>query len=554
MKLIERILRQIHIENRVRKVRLISVRKKIVLYAVLLTLSLNLILPPKESIAADSNVKVTLPKFPIKLNGNKVENQYREYPLLVYKDITYFPMTWYDSRLLGLRTEWTQNDGLKIVKGNVTSSFVPDRTSHTNSSSYKATVPTFEITINGGTVDNSKEEYPLLNYKDVIYFPLTWKFAHVEFGWDYVWSDSEGLSITSNNPQVKAVNLPKSAGDNDVAVFKEYYYFTETVENTNQVYRVPVNNTLHKELVLSYEMDSKYGFNKNLKFEIRDNELWFSYHHGGATMGSDVYGKINDQGKASIEHQGYLDFKNTPNGTLIINQSVPPSGNNLLLVPSGQEVINGKAIGNPKLIYGWHSSANGTGASLGTDKSTTIIGDDVYVLASSVAAEQRDPNKVYKINLKTNETVKIINSEVSNFKVVNNKLYYVKDADQLLYSSNMDGTNEQQLSDNKVANWYDEIDGNVYYTMGNTTGQYKLYKAEPSKEDTILFKEPLEIVQIVNDKLICKLVAGEDYGVKVLDKSGNLHLAITDQVSNVFAYGDDILIVTIDDKSIKLVK
>jgi hypothetical protein len=530
------------------------VRKMIFLLVVLFTFCLGLILPPEESSAAENSVRVTLPEFEVKLNGNKVENQYREYPLFVYKDITYVPMTWYDSRLLGLETEWTQSDGLTIVKGNVTSSYVPYKSNHKNSTSYKATIPTYEISINGETVDNSKEEYPLLSYNDLIYFPLTWKFAHGEFGWGYMWDDTEGLAINSNNPQVQTVNLPTSAGENDVAVFKGYYYFTETAGNTNQVYRVPITNTSNKELVYSYDVDTSHGFNKNLKFEIRDNELWFSYHVGGAIMGSDKYCKVNENGKAEIEHQGYLDFKNIPNGTLIINQFVPPGGNNLLSVPTGLEVQNGKSVGNSNLIYGWHVTFDGTSTGFGADRSTTILADDAYVLASSYPVENKDLNKIYKIDLKTNETEKIINSEVNNFKILNNKLYYVRDADHSLYSSNMDGTNEQKLSTNKVANWYGEIDGNVYYTVANTNGQINLYKVEPSKEDTLVLKEPLESVQLVNDKLICKFATGENYGIKVLDKSGNLYLAITDQVTDVFAYNDLILIVSKDDNSIKLVK
>ena len=47
-----------------------------------------------------------IPSFDVHFNGNKVESTYREYPLLVYKDITYFPMTYFDSRHLGLVTEW----------------------------------------------------------------------------------------------------------------------------------------------------------------------------------------------------------------------------------------------------------------------------------------------------------------------------------------------------------------------------------------------------------------------------------------------------------------
>ncbi|NHN33373.1 DUF5050 domain-containing protein [Paenibacillus agricola] len=529
-------------------------RNKMFLLIGLCTIGLSLMVSPKESFAAEQSIRVTLPDFVVTLNGNRVENQYREYPLLVYKDITYIPMTWYDCRLLGLETEITPNDSLSIAKGRVTSSYVPYQTHIKNLKSNKAIIPTFETLINGERVDNSKEEYPLISFKDVIYFPLTWKFAHDEFEWEYVWNNSEGLAINSNNPQLKTVDLPAFAGENDVAGFEGYYYYTETVGNHNQIYRVPDNNLSNKERVYDYDLDSSYGFNKHLNFEIRANELWFSYHVGGATMGSDVYGKVNDNGIATIEQRGYLDFKSAPSGTLRIDQGVPPGGNNLLWVPTGQDAKKGTSVGIPSLIYGWHIRDDGRGRGFSGDLSTTIVGDDIYVLASSYPTETGDLNKIYKINVTTNETEKIVNDEVSNFKIKNDKLYYVKDADHFLYSSNKDGTAEQQLSDGIVANWYDEIDGHVYYTVANTKGLLNLYKADPAKEDTLVFKEPLESVQLVNDKIIGKLAAGEDYGVKILDKSGNLYVAITDQASDVFAYNDLILIVSTVDKSIKVVK
>jgi hypothetical protein len=77
-------------------------KKKWFRYFVILPLFMSLLAPSGRSRAADGNVRVTLPGFTVTLNGHMVENQYREYPLLVYKGITYFPMTWYDSRLLGL--------------------------------------------------------------------------------------------------------------------------------------------------------------------------------------------------------------------------------------------------------------------------------------------------------------------------------------------------------------------------------------------------------------------------------------------------------------------
>ena len=54
-------------------------------------------------------------------------------------------------------------------------------------------------------------------------------------------------------------------------------------------------------------------------------------------MGRNVYAKVDEQGKAIVEHSGYLDFKNTPDGTLIVNQFAPPVADNLKLVPSGKQ-------------------------------------------------------------------------------------------------------------------------------------------------------------------------------------------------------------------------
>jgi hypothetical protein len=407
------------------------------------------------------------------------------------------------------------------------------------------------VTINGKRIDNSKEEYPLLTYNNITYLPLTWKFAHDQFGWDYVWDDSKGLSIHSSNPQISTMNLDVSVGGNDIALFRGYLYFLETEKNHNYVYRIPLNDSSHKELVYSYDLDSSYILNKNISFEVRDNELWFYYHVGGALMGSDVYCKVQEDGKATVEHRGYLDFKNTNAGTLTISHAVPPNGNNLLWIPKGYEVKDGKSVGDSHLIYGWHITNGGGYAG---DNSTTIIDNYIYVLASTYPVENNNLNRIYKINILNNETTKIIDSEVSHFKIINNKLYFVKDADNCLYVSNIDGTKEQKLSDHEAANWYDEIDGTIYYTSPTSDGYYQLYKSDPAKEDLLLLPESIDSVKLVNGKLICQLAKAEDYGVKVFDKSGNLLLAITDQVSQAIADNDSLLIVSSSDQTLKLVK
>lgn len=52
--------------------------------------------------AAVKNVAVTVPSFGITLNETNVDNSHRQYPLLTYKGITYFPLTYSDPRFLGV--------------------------------------------------------------------------------------------------------------------------------------------------------------------------------------------------------------------------------------------------------------------------------------------------------------------------------------------------------------------------------------------------------------------------------------------------------------------
>lgn len=516
-------------------------RNKLVSCLAVVSLCLSLLASTGVSVAAETSVRVTLPNFKVNLNGHTVDNQFREYPLLVYKDITYFPMTWYDSRLLGLEANWSPEKGLEIAEDQVTSSYMPYQTDHRNASSYNAGVPASAISINGKTIDNTKETYPLLSFRDVTYFPLTWRFAYDEFGWEYEWDASEGLTIHSHNPQLLTADLPADAGENDVALYKGYYYFAETTGTQNQIYRAPAQHPSDKDAIYSYDIDTGYGLQKWVSFQIREDGLWFMYHVGGATMGHDVFVKVGDDGKAEVRYNGYLDFKNTPYGTLIVNMGNPPSGGNLSLVPPGQQGLAGKAVGNSELLYGRHVTVSDSSIGVGGDESSTIIGDDVYVLGTSYSPEHYDDlNKIYRINLKTNETTKIVNAEVHRFRIYDNKLFYVKDVDNALYASNLDGTGERKLSDNSVS-WFEEIGGNVYYTTA-IANKYELYRVDPNGNDPSVLKALLSSVQLVNGNIVCRLDEKEDYGVVVLDALGNMLLAVTDPITRVLTSDGPILL------------
>lgn len=49
--------------------------------------------------------------------------------------------------------------------------------------------------------------YPILVYRDIIYFQLTWKFAVETFGWEYNWSSEKGFEISAMNGMVHLIKM-----------------------------------------------------------------------------------------------------------------------------------------------------------------------------------------------------------------------------------------------------------------------------------------------------------------------------------------------------------
>ena len=107
-------------------------------------------------------------------------------------------MTYYDCRFLGLESDYTAESGLVIKKTGIAGNYNEYKLSGKNPVSGTAQTAAFPIRVNGKAVDNSKEQYPLLLYKDITYFPLTWRFAVDEFGWAYRFDNTQGLVISSN--------------------------------------------------------------------------------------------------------------------------------------------------------------------------------------------------------------------------------------------------------------------------------------------------------------------------------------------------------------------
>lgn len=154
-----------------------------------------------NSFAAEKTVNVALPSFRVQINGTIVDSKTAEYPLLIYKNITYMPMTYDYCNLLGLESEWTKAKGLTVsLRKNGTIPTITEPSAKSNNLlSVVANVVSTPITINNTKIDNVKEPYPFLRYRDVTYFPLTFKFTNKAFNIYSNFLPDSGLGVYSEN-------------------------------------------------------------------------------------------------------------------------------------------------------------------------------------------------------------------------------------------------------------------------------------------------------------------------------------------------------------------
>ena len=258
------------------------------------------------SIASNAYAKevASLPACNVMLNGHWVVNSCRQYPLLQYKGIVYFPMTYYDCRFLGISTKWDSNTNtLEITKENISGSYRNYIWEWENGRLNEISICNFNILVNGKEINNKKEEYPLITFRDVTYFPLTWRFAVDEFGWEYNYNDKNELIINADNYICKELLLPdlRTQIKPNAATDGTYYYYTG---NDRKLYRTPVDNPLANELIHTTAPNGyTLGGNNTVTFSMQDSGMYCSFRTG-ATMGTNYRYKINPDGTIENSLEG----------------------------------------------------------------------------------------------------------------------------------------------------------------------------------------------------------------------------------------------------------
>lgn len=212
---------------------------------VILAIVIGMLFSISIASAKSDTVDVKIANFDVRLNDVLVNNIVNQYPLIIYKDITYFPMTYADTHFLGLKTAWNKAEGLSVSNGGEGGYFPYDLVINDPNKIYHARVVAGPIMVNGKPKQNIK--YPYLSFRNVAYFPLTWDNAVTEFGWVYKWSKETGLEIQTKEYADSEKNTVLTM-INKFAISKSYTFQSELqsdnheVERTQGTYTASFNN------------------------------------------------------------------------------------------------------------------------------------------------------------------------------------------------------------------------------------------------------------------------------------------------------------------------
>ncbi len=215
--------------------------------------------------------KVLVPDYPFVINGTNIDFKNSLYPVISYNDITYFPMTWHYCRMLGVTTDWNDETGLRVEKANATAEPIEYQRAD-NARELYAVLPKYDIFVNGKKIENDSEEYPLLNFRNVTYFPLTWDFIINEFGWNYTFDSENGLVINSAEDKKENLDDFRTVGYYSYDLFEEPLEKLQTDKLTHIMYAFLIPEKDGSVLSLAEEENAreliKKAHNDNCKVYI----------------------------------------------------------------------------------------------------------------------------------------------------------------------------------------------------------------------------------------------------------------------------------------------
>ncbi len=386
--------------------------------SLIFTLLLLLGLPHQ---AHAQNVSVTLPTFAIELNGSVIDNNYRQYPFLYYKNITYLPMTYYDCRFLGLESNYNEQTGLSINQTDITAGLRHYRSATANGRNYTAATADFPITLNGVKIDNAKEPYPLLTFRGVTYFPLTFHFAAESFGWNYEFDTvNNRLLINSANYRLKEIDhITDFKTESGLLLSGNNLYYND---HNGHICQMALNGPKKSKIIHQFERSS-YGDNyPSVAFTEDDGHRYFSYHVGGAIMGHDKQYEILADDTLRILKQRYGAVKDFDSILVEISHQVPPSPSLIDITENGVK----RSVGESNYYYAALLTKDNSAIGYSGNHTIYLKNRDLYLLAANDKVSITDENLqscVYTVNIDSGKTTALCHLACDYFQMTDKNVF-----------------------------------------------------------------------------------------------------------------------------------
>ncbi len=386
---------------------------------------------------------LSLPAYPINLNGEMIDNAHLEYPFLTYKGITYMPLTYNLTRCLGIETSWTAETGLKVDVTNVSSEYNPQLKKRQNAKRVKAQAPQYQVLVND-TPLSGDDTYPCFVYNNIVYLPLTTELAENELNLSLQYDTKMGLAINALNPHVKAYKkISQNFSDEDwqkyVKVYKDNIYY---IDNQDRVMVQSVDLSVEPKAfkALNDEISSFPDNHFFSQFEVKDESVLLTCHVGGAMMGSDLVYKLFEDGTYTLISSSYdiveqfedfdIRYWGGPmgGGSLYIryksDEEAKPNVNAIETEDNQYE-----RVGAEDVRFGWYWYEK-DGSAGGSPSGPVILrGDNLYLLGYDSVND--DHTSIFNVNYKTNETKALIGRDVNTFTSSGDDLYYKSPSSEL---------------------------------------------------------------------------------------------------------------------------
>ena len=468
-------------------------------------------------------VKVQIADFPIYFNQVKIENATRMYPVLIYEGIPYFPMTYYDCRLMGLETISTAKEGFRVAKAAVNwdlkDKYQSEQKNQMEETAWRAQVP---VEINGQTLEESQLGAPVLFCRGILYFPLIADYLQQAFGWTCSFQQEEGLRLSTIRQGAGAGEVDLAIGENEDGS-KGAFLVTE-----GTFYYQGQDNVIYETGVgRAAERIPRYDLGKNPDGSLTEAELYqederviLSYlirEQGGFSRA-----RIWLKEDGSNQALGYFerDYSRLFSGfEAIIDQSLPLEAGNLYIL-QGESPQDPRPVGEQGILYGWACQQDPSGGVSGTEsRRMYLLGEELYLLGAEKTKSGILDSGVYRVNIRTGRTQRVTEGGAMDFLMEGESLLYRDQRGYIYRIDEVNGENAcpERLTQDRASDFV-ALNDTVYYINVDQEGQlYGTGREEPYNPGGVVKELSVSqgyLIAVFEDGL------GGEYKLMILDGEG----------------------------------